>query len=197
MNLKLIPKKKKELKEKLWKVLMELKDVKTILKRIEINYPNFLNDTYTQAEWYKELKDYSLEDVMGKLEQHFRSEQYGNTIPKVYFLTKYLTKEQEKGLEKKYYVRCQYCNASVLLSDYDKHSSRCRSIKYIQKQANKYANAEIDEEELRALDDESFNNYYNKVLKIVEKHTMESNEKRIIGKILYDDNLELKDIDLV
>lgn len=176
---------------------MEKKDVETLLKRIKYNYNEFRIDDYTMVEWYKELKDYSLEDVMEKLEQHFRSEQYGNSVPKVYFLTKYLTKEKEKGLNKAYYVRCQYCNASVLLSDYDKHSSRCRSIKYIQKQANKYANAEIDEEELRALDDESFNNYYNKVLKIVEKHTMESNEKRIIGKILYDNDLKLKDIDLV
>ena len=69
---------------------MELKDVKIILKRIQVNYPNFIVDSYVQSEWYRELKDYCLEDVMQKLEQHFRSEQYGNSIPKVYFLKKYL-----------------------------------------------------------------------------------------------------------
>ena len=73
-------------------VIMELKDVKMVLKRIQVNYPNFIVDGYVQSEWYRELKDYCLEDVMQKLEQHFRSEQYGNSIPKVYFLTKYLNK---------------------------------------------------------------------------------------------------------
>ena len=48
---------------------MELKDVKVILNRIKVNYPTFVNDDYTRTEWYKELKDYSLDDVMEKLEQ--------------------------------------------------------------------------------------------------------------------------------
>ena len=176
---------------------MELKDVKTILKRVEINYPNFLNDTYTQAEWYKELKDYALEDVMEKLEQHFRSEQYGNSIPKVYFLTKYLKKESEKNIVKQYNVRCQYCNEVVSLEEYDKHCAKCRSINYIQKQALKYAGREIDREELLMLDDESFEQYYNKVLGIVERQTKEPSEKRIIRKLLYNEELELSELNIV
>lgn len=176
---------------------MELKDVKVILKRIEVNYPNFLNDAYTQAEWYKELKDYALEDVMEKLEQHFRSEQYGNSIPKVYFLTKYLKKEKEKNIIQQYNVRCQYCNKLVDLEDYDKHYSKCRSIKYIQKQAIKYTGNEIDEKELMELDNETFEAYYNKVLNIVEKYTKEPSEKRIIRKILYNEELDIRNIGIV
>ena len=72
---------------------MERKQVVDLLKRIKYNYNEFIVDDYTITEWYKELKDYELEDVMDKLDQHFRSEQYGKQPPKVYFLTKYLTKE--------------------------------------------------------------------------------------------------------
>lgn len=176
---------------------MEKKDVETLLKRIKYNYNEFRIDDYTMVEWYKELKDYALEDVMDKLEQHFRSEQYGNSVPKVYFLTKYLVKEKEKNAIKQFNVRCQYCNELVALENYDKHSSKCRSIKYIQKQAIKYAGREIDEEELRMLDDDSFEQYYNKVLGIVERQTKEPTEKRIIRKILYNEDLDISEINIV
>lgn len=176
---------------------MEKKDVETLLKRIKYNYNEFRIDDYTMVEWYKELKDYSLEDVMDKLEQHFRNEQYGNSVPKVYFLTKYLVKEKEKKSIQQLNVRCQYCNEVVKFEDYDKHSSRCRSIKYIQKQALKYAGREIDEEELRMLDDQSFEAYYNKVLAIVDNNTKDDTEKRIIRKLLYNEELDMRDINIV
>ena len=54
---------------------MERKQVVDLLKRIKYNYNEFIVDDYTITEWYKELKDYELEDVMDKLDQHFRSEQ--------------------------------------------------------------------------------------------------------------------------
>lgn len=176
---------------------MEKKDVETLLKRIKYNYNEFRIDDYTMVEWYKELKDYALEDVMEKLEQHFRNEQYGNSVPKVYFLTKYLVKEKEKKSIQQLNVRCQYCNEVVTFEQYDKHCAKCRSINYIQKQALKYAGREIDREELLMLDDESFEQYYNKVLGIVERQTKEPSEKRIIRKLLYNEELELSELNIV
>ena len=51
--------------------------------------------------------------------------------------------------------------------------------------------------ELMLLDDDNFESYYNKVLRIVEKNTKEINEKKILGKILYNEDLDLRDISIV
>lgn len=167
---------------------MELKDVKTILTRIKVNYPNFVNDDYTRSEWYKELKDYSLDDVMEKLEQHFRSEQYGNQIPKVYFLTKYLTKEKEKNIKQDIMVRCQLCGKGVDLDEYDKHYNRCSSIEYLNKQSIKYFNKEIDKEKYFLIDDETFQEKYDKVLNYVLHNTDNLDEIKYINLYFKNDN---------
>lgn len=161
---------------------MELKDVKTILARIKSNYPTFMNDDYTRSEWYRELKDYSLEDVMEKLEQHFRSEQYGNQIPKVYFLTKYLTKEKDKDKKKEIYVRCSLCGKTIQLEEYDKHYDRCSSIDYLNRQSIKYFDREIDKEKYYYLEDNVFQEKYDKVLKYVLSNTTNPDELNYIGK---------------
>jgi len=165
---------------------MELKDVKTILARIKSNYPTFVNDDYTRSEWYKELKDYSLEDVMDKLEQHFRSEQYGNSIPKVYFLTKYLTKEKDKKTNKadNLMVFCQICGKKIPLSTYQEHYGRCLDVGYLQTQLQKYANKDINIEAFREMDEETFKEKYDKVAKYVYDNTDNDEEREYIGRYL-------------
>lgn len=147
---------------------MELKDVKLILSRIKSNYPNFVNDDFTRSEWYKELKDYSLEDVMKKLEEHFRSETYGNQIPKVYFLTKYLVKEKDKDdrLIKQLRGFCPICHQSVLMVEYENHYRRCGSIDYIIKQVKRFKGIEYTYDDIASLSDEKFEKVYEKVLNL-------------------------------
>lgn len=144
---------------------MELKDVKAVLKRVQINYPSFVNDNYTQSEWYKELKDYDLQDVMEKLEQHFRSEQYGNSIPKVYFLTKYLTKTKDKNKKIEYRVNCNLCGKEMTLQKYDEHYGTCLEIKTLQKWIKEKNGTEPTYEELAGLDRNTFNRVYQKYMK--------------------------------
>lgn len=163
---------------------MELKDVKLILNRIKVNYPTFVNDDYTRSEWYRELKDYSLEDVMDKLEQHFRSEQYGNSIPKVYFLTKYLTKTKEKGKKLDGLLQCQLCGKLIDMENYEQHYDRCSSIDYLNRQSIKYFDKEIDKEKYYYLSDEMFNEKYNKVAKYVLSHTKDNDEINYLSKYL-------------
>lgn len=172
---------------------MELKDVKTILTRIKVNYPTFVNDDYTKSEWYRELKDYSLDDVMEKLEQHFRSEQYGNQIPKVYFLTKYLTKEKEKNKTKEIYVRCSNCGKTVNLDEYDNHMERCNSIQYLNKQSEKYFNREIDKEKYFQMDEKTFDEKYDKVLEYVLKNTTNEDEIKYISRYFETQNDNMLD----
>lgn len=161
---------------------MERKDVSTIMKRIKSHYQEFVVDDFKLEEWYKELKDYSLDDVMEKLEQHFRSEQYGNQIPKVYFLTKYLVKESEKNKKKEIYVRCQLCGKTVSLDDYDKHYDRCSSIEYLNRQSIKYFDKEIDKEKYFLIDQDTFDEKYDKVLQYVLSHTKSEDEINNISK---------------
>lgn len=157
---------------------MELKDVKVILNRVKVNYPTFTNDAYTQSEWYKELKDYSLDDVMNKLEQHFRSETYGNQIPKVYFLTKYLTKEKDKTKNdiNNIKVRCSICGDSVYLTEYDNHYDRCSSVEYLNLQSQRLFDKEIDKEKYKNMDNDDFNKIYDNVLMRVSKISTDNDE---------------------
>lgn len=158
---------------------MELKDVKTILTRIKVNYPNFVNDDYTRSEWYKELKDYSLEDVMEKLEQHFRSEQYANQIPKVYFLTKYLTKEKEKNKPLDILLECSICHKFIDYNEYENHFDRCSSINYFDNQYFKYFKKRLEEnqkEKLYLISNDLFDEKYDKMLQYVLDNTDNKDE---------------------
>lgn len=141
---------------------MELKDVKTILNRIKVNYPTFVNDDFTRSEWYNELKDYSLNDVMEKLEQHFRSEQYGNSIPKVYFLTKYLTKEKDKLKTNICYISCSKCGERISNQEMEGHYERCNSVEFLIDNSKKYLNKNLNREKLMEADDKVFKEYYYK-----------------------------------
>ena len=163
---------------------MELKDVKIVLKRIEINYPSFVNDDYTRSEWYRELKDYTLEDVMEKLEQHFRSEQYGNQIPKVYFLTKYLTKEQDKGKELTGSERCHVCNKWINIKEFEKHFDRCSSVDYLNRRNIQHFNKPIDKEKYMIMEQKEFDEKYNKMCYYIYEHTQDPREKECLEHYL-------------
>lgn len=164
---------------------MELKDVKIILNRVKVNYPTFVNDGYTQSEWYKELKDYSLEDVMEKLEQHFRSEQYGNSIPKVYFLTKYLIKEKEKNVVENISYKCPFCEKYIPMEFYEEHYDKCSSIDYLINMSTKHFNKPLNREKLEQASDDAFDSYYwnvcDKLLNVVDKGT--PTYKSLLNKI--------------
>ena len=162
---------------------MELKDVKTILKRIEVNYQSFTNDAYAQSEWYKELKEYDLEDVMQKLEEHFRNETYGNQIPKVYFLTKYLKTTKDKGKIENHFLCCPICNGWVKGELFDEHYARCNSVRYVIKQTKKHLDKDLKREVLMNMPEDEFQEKYNKLLKIIQRGTSEEREEQLIGFI--------------
>lgn len=165
---------------------MELKDVKTILNRIKVNYPTFINDDFTRSEWYNELKDYSLNDVMEKLEQHFRSEQYGNSIPKVYFLTKYLTKEKDKENIKTYTVACSKCGEHVTSDKIEEHYDRCGSVEFLTINSKKYLSKSLNRQKLMEADEKTFKDYYYKtveeILPLIDDNPM---KKKCFENILH------------
>lgn len=162
---------------------MELKETKMVLKRIQNNYSSFVVDNYLQSEWHKELSKYDLEDVMEKLEQHFRSEQYGNQIPKLYYLTKYLKTTKEKQEEKVEYIYCNLCHEAFRIDEFDEHYDRCSSVNYFLKQYKKYFEKYLEREKLMNMSEEEFETNYAKLLKIVMERTTDEKESRRISFI--------------
>lgn len=156
---------------------MELKEVSMLLKRIKSHYQEFIVDDFKVNEWYKELKDYSLDDVMEKLEQHFRSEQYGNQIPKVYFLTKYITKEKDKNKELVGSQQCNVCHKFINLKEFEKHFDRCSSVDYLNRRSIDYFEKPIDKEKYMNMEQRLFDEKYNKMCYYIFEHTQNAQEK--------------------
>lgn len=139
---------------------MEKKQTIEFMNRIKSHYQEFIIDDFKMKEWHDELKDYSFEDVNKKLDEHLRNEQYGNSIPKVYFLTKYLTKEKDKLTTHKYKISCSICGKPVGSDEIDKHYDRCRSIDYLMRNSERYFNKKLNREKLELANEETFRNYY-------------------------------------
>lgn len=161
---------------------MSIQETKQFMERIKQHYQEFLIDNYRITEWHKELKDYDYEEVNNKLDEHLRSEQYGHQIPKVYFLTKYLTKESEKS---KYnpsnlILKCGICGKPVPYNDYDEHISRCNSVEYLNLQSQRLYDKEIDKEKYRNMDNNTFNGIYDKVLEKILEVSNDIKEKEMI-----------------
>ena len=157
------------------------------MNRIKQHYQEFLIDDGKCEEWYKELKDYNTHEVNDKLEEHLKSEQFGNQIPKIGFLTKYLIKEKEKPQFNitKIKLKCGICGKTILYDDFDKHMERCNSVEYLNFQSQRLYDKEIDKEKYRNLNDEEFNKVYNKVLnKILEITTDKEEQERISNYFL-------------
>ena len=126
---------------------MKKNETVEILKRIKSNYQDFIVDEYKTNEWYKELKDYDFEDVMQKVEEHMRSEEYGKYPPKLYFLTKYLSTTAQKNNKTHFLLQCPICKDYIPEEIYDEHYDRCMDIEYIDNILKKYFNKQLTKEQ--------------------------------------------------
>ena len=158
---------------------MTIQETNLFLKRIKQHYQDFIIDNSKVDEWYRELKDYDYVEVNNKLDDHLRNEQYGHQIPKVAFLTKYLTKisEKSKNNANNIRVRCHLCGAGMPLTEYGKHIERCNSVEYLNQQCLRLKDREIDKEKYRSMDYKSFNSIYDKVLEEILKITTDEEER--------------------
>ena len=165
---------------------MEKKDTIKFMQRIKSHYQDFIIDDFKIDDWHKELKNYDFEDVDLKLDEHLRNEFFGDKIPKLYFLTKYLIPTDEKGKIKHYTVRCQNCGAMVFDNDYDKHYSRCSSTMTIIRDMKRYFNIEVDFEEITKFSENKFEELYKKYCeKMIICDKVPAFQKKIILRILY------------
>ena len=172
---------------------MKINETKDFMERVKVYYPSFIVDDYTIKEWHSQLKDYSFQDINEKLNEHLKSEQYGDYIPKLNFLTKYLTKEKDKESKNldDIYTNCILCGKSIKLSEFKIHHQKCSSIDYIIRQVRKYKNREHNREEIESLSDEKFDSLYEKVIDLTYENSS-ADEKKYITKYRESLNEETK-----
>ena len=62
---------------------MTIRETNEFMERIKSHYQEFVIDDFKIKEWYKELSNYDADDINNKLDEHLRSEVYGDQIPKL------------------------------------------------------------------------------------------------------------------
>ena len=139
---------------------MTKSEVITLLERIKANYQSFSQENYVLTEWYSRLKDYDAEDVYKKFDEHLHGE-LNSQIPKIHFITKYLTKSADKG-KTSYKVWCPRCNAILSLIEYQNHIERHNSIDFMKSHKDMFK--KFDEEQLMKMSNENFNKGYDQWL---------------------------------
>lgn len=150
---------------------MTIEQTRDFMERIKQHYQEFTIDNPRIEEWHRELRKYAYDDVDKKLDEHLKSEQFGNQIPKLFFLTKYLTPEKDKIKNKgeSLLVRCTICGKIVKYTNFQNHIDRCNSVDYLNIQSKRLFDKEIDKDKYRNMSDEDFDKVYNRVLeKILE-----------------------------
>lgn len=166
---------------------MTKEQTKNLFRRIKSHYQEFAIDDFKVDEWYKELKDYDYEDITRRFELYLNSEDYGQVLPKLWFLKKNLLTIDEKKESKVYKcsVICQICGEEIPFRGYDIHYAKCSAINYMQTQIKKIYGKDTPRKVLERLTNEEFNVKYNTLLSIVQNQTIDSFQKKLIEEILH------------
>ena len=155
---------------------MEIQETIKTMERIKQHYQDFIIDDYKIDEWHSELCKYDFKEVNQKIDQHMRSEQYGQYIPKIYFLTRDLKTLEQKAEKKEYTVICPHCRAYMDYEKYDKHIERCNSVEFMQQQCDRFNLKPIDKDYFRKMPQVQFDEYYNKVLDLIYRKATDEKE---------------------
>lgn len=172
---------------------MDKKETKKFMERIKSHYQEFVIDEFKFSEWYGRLKDYDAEDVNKKFDEHLSSEVYGDSIPKIFFLTKYLTPTAEKGKIIHHTIICQLCGQGIHDTDYEKHFSRCSSASAIVRDMKKYYKTDVDYNQLMRMDEVAFGKAYTRYLNKMLNSDCPEVQKRAILHCLYP-NMETESV---
>ena len=162
---------------------MTIQETSQLMERIKQHYQEFIIDDYKIEEWFKELSKYDYSEVNNKLEQHLRSEQYGQNIPKLYFLTKNLLTLEEKESHSEHIVICPICRQRMKFEGYNKHFERCSSVEFLETQAKRFELKNFDKNNLRRMTEVEFDRIYDKVLQYIYRNSNDEEERKRIEVI--------------
>lgn len=150
-------------------------EVTKFLEKIKAHYQSFFIEAdYVVDEWLSSLKDYDKEDVYRKFEEHLKGD-FNSQIPKMHFLTRYLTKSSDKGKENNYRVICSYCKKVLPLSEYQKHMERHNSIEYMKLHSKMFTI--LNEEKLLKMPEVLFKEKYDEFIEKLCEVLMNKEEK--------------------
>lgn len=169
-------------------------DTRKLLDFLSLQYSNF-EITLEMIDWWAyELQEYDLEDVKDKIKKLMSEERYAYVPPLLEVIKKGLVKKHDKVDFTKLTYLCSFCRKAYNdRKEYEKHTDRCRSVKYIISQYRRFNLGEIDnakKKELYNMNEEEFIERYNILLKYVQKNTNDELEKRRIEFIFNPPNLE-------
>ena len=136
-------------------------EVAHFMQKIQAYYPNFTMEKFKINEWYDKLKNYDINDVYKKLDQHLEGE-FKDRPPMLHYITRYLKtpKEKKKEVENDFDVYCTLCGRTMKLKEFeDTHFKKCSSIKFIQRVMKKQGE-EIEYDRLYNMGPEQFKKVY-------------------------------------
>lgn len=135
-------------------------ETKQIVDKIQVYRQSFLITNNVYQEWFRVLELYDYEDVDKKLDEFFQNGDNFGRYPDVYYLTKYLKKQDEKLKSDITYVRCQNCQRIIEFNKYGEHFDRCSSIEYISKMSNLVYKKALNKNKLFDLNNNDFEQKY-------------------------------------
>lgn len=139
---------------------MDKRETIMLLDKITAFRQSFLIKNDTVDNWLNVLKDYDYKDVDEKLDDYFRESKNFGQFPDPYYLTKYLTKSNEKFTTDNIMIHCRLCNKAISQSKYEEHYDRCSSIDYVCRMYEQYFDKKLNQDELWELPEEKFENMY-------------------------------------
>ena len=157
---------------------MDTEQVKEFLKRIDINYQtNWSDNKDIILEWYKDLKNYDLEDVNKSLNYYMKSN-YASIPPKRWAILNQIKTTEQKERQNNLITKCQLCGKSMNMNLYDNHYSKCLDIEFLVKSAKKWLDKDITKEELESLSKIDIEDKVLKMQKYIYKNTDNQFEKQ-------------------
>ena len=133
-----------------------------------------------KINWWKQLQNYSYEDVKERLNEFFRDEKNDAGVPNPYRLRDGLLTEEIKEKQSKYKVACMFCGRWLDGNEIQKHEKRCRSIKYLSNLCLKYFQRDIgNKPELYDMSEDLFNKSYVSTLQKMLGYVNENERKGI------------------
>ena len=169
---------------------MNKEQTKALLRLIDTNYSNFINEKNMKDmidTWASELSQYSYKDVEERIKELLAKSEFQMKPPTLYHITSNLKKIHEKIDWSETVFFCNNCHRPFnSMEELENHRERCNSVEYICNQWKKWYGKELTKADIRTLyemEEISFRERYNKLLHYIHEHTHDENEKTIIGYI--------------
>ena len=167
---------------------MQRSEVTKLVSMIDLNYRGFVKDTDSFVDgWQKALTNYDYQIIEERLKKLMAMEQFQYQPPTLPFLVKDVPTIDEQKRNSKFYFSCNICKRIFKQeTDYEKHFSRCSSVRYVIKLTKKYFGNDISssKRELYEMSDDEFNARYMKLVRHIHEHTENDYEKQLMEHII-------------